>query len=177
VVTTIRLRSGSEAELQTRAGIEELIASYDLAPWTFTDELEIDEFGYPHSHPILTLDTSTTDPHLLLAALVHEQLHWFEEQHARRRDVAITATNELWPVVPADRPEGAGSEESTRLHLLVCHWEHRALERLVGVDTAREIIASLATHHYRWIYQTVLSDREALEELVARHGLVPPALV
>jgi hypothetical protein len=75
---------------------------------------------------VLTLSTEHADDALqLLAGYVHEQLHWYEEAYAEARDRAIEATRGPYPVVPVERPEGCGDEESTRLHLLVCCLELR----------------------------------------------------
>ena len=173
----VRVRHGSAAELRTRSVLLGLLDSFDLAPWTFTDELVIDDHGWPHSHPVLTLDVAAADdPELLLAAFVHEQLHWFEEQHAQRRDAFVGATVEHYPDVPNARPEGAGDEASTRLHLLVCHLELRVLATVLGPVAARRLVTRLSEHHYRWIYRTVLQDRATLTGMVKRHGLVPAGL-
>jgi hypothetical protein len=176
VVREIRLRLGTIAERRTRDRLRALLETYDLGAWTFTDEMVIDEDGQPHSHPVLTLDAGDEGSELLLAAFLHEQLHWFEEKRASQRDAAVVATRERWPVVPSTPPHGAGDEESTRLHLLVCHWEHRALESLLGEQAAARVVGRLAEHHYRWVYRTVLTDRSVLAELAARFDLVPPAI-
>jgi hypothetical protein len=172
----IRVERGTDAEHRTRATLLGLLDTFDLTQWTFTDELVIDEQAWPHSHPVLTLDARYDDPELLLAAFVHEQLHWFEETRPKQRDAFIGATVAHYPHVPTARPEGAGDEESTRLHLLVCHLEQRALQTLLGPVSAKRLVMRLSEHHYRWIYRTVLLDRSRLAELVVRHGLVPAGL-
>jgi len=173
----VRVRHDTAAEQRTRSALLDLLSTFDLAPWTFTDELVIDEQAWPHSHPVLTLDAAgADDPEMLLAAFVHEQLHWFEEQHAQRRDTFVEATVAHYPDVPRARPEGAGDEGSTRLHLLVCHLELRVLETLLGSASAERLMTRLSEHHYRWIYRTVLRDRYVLAGLVERYGLMPAGL-
>src|SRR5262249_32114244 len=51
----IALKRGSKGELQTRDQLQRLIKTYDLAKWTFTRSILIDEEAIPHSHPVLTL--------------------------------------------------------------------------------------------------------------------------
>jgi hypothetical protein len=154
-----------------------LFARYDLAGWTFTHRIEIDEEAMPHSHPLLTLNAEwADDERMALAELVHEQLHWFEEEHAEDRDRAITETRRLYATVPTMRPEGAGDAISTRLHLLVCHLEHQALKMLLGEAAALAQIEALSRHHYCWVYRTVLADETRLAEIVRAHGLIPEPL-
>ncbi|KYF53630.1 hypothetical protein BE08_23985 [Sorangium cellulosum] len=174
----ITLRHGTPAEVGVQRLLSELLAKYDLTDWIFTEDVLVDEDAFPHSHPVLTLGTGNgSDELLCLAELVHEQLHWFEEERAEARDRAIEATVLHWPEVPSARPEGAGSESSTRLHLLVCYLEYQAMKLLVGERAARQTMTALAGHHYRWVYRTVLSEEQTIGALVARHGLLPEPLL
>jgi hypothetical protein len=173
----IQLAHSSAAERRICARLRELLRRKDLAPWTWTTELTVDERSYPHSHPRLTLNTACgEDDELLLATFVHEQLHWFEESRAEARDRAIEATRTPFPEVPTQRPAGAGSENSTRLHLLVCQLEFEALCRLLGPDPARETIERLSRHHYGWVYRTVLTQGGVLRRLLKEHDLWPEVL-
>ena len=71
----VRVRHDTAAEQRTRSALLDLLSTFDLAPWTFTDELVIDEQAWPHSHPVLTLDAAgADDPEMLLAAFVHERV-------------------------------------------------------------------------------------------------------
>ena len=156
----IRLLGDTPAERLTRDALSSILAKYDCAGLIFTREMEIGQDAHPHSHPVLTLSTAwKSDEHRLLAEFLHEQLHWFEEANAAVRDAAIARTVELYPSVPFDPPEGAGSEDSTRLHLLVCNLEYQALIFLLGATAAGDTLRELATHHYCWVYRTVLNDR------------------
>ncbi|WP_157210279.1 hypothetical protein [Nocardioides aequoreus] len=172
----VRTAANRPEEQATRDRVLRLQSQLDLAPWTFASEVLVDATAQPHSHPVLTID-AVEDDELLLAAILHEQLHWFEDAHADRTDAAIEATRVRWPDVPTQRPGGAGSEESTRLHLLVCHWEHLGLECLRGPKVAAAVIGRISEHHYGWVYRTVLAERALLTEISVRHGLLPPGAV
>jgi hypothetical protein len=172
----IRLKHDSPAEYRVKAVLRDLLETRDLAPWTWTDEVLIDERAIPHSHPVLTLHTRHTDPDRLLATYLHEQLHWHAEAHSAQRDEFVAATHDAYPRVPATPPEGARDAESTREHLLICHLEQCALERLLGAEPAGRLIGWLADDHYRWVYRTVIADRATLTALTRTHDLMPAAL-
>jgi hypothetical protein len=173
----IILKNGTPAEMRMRSMLTNLFARYDLTGWTFTRKIEVDETAMPHSHPVLTLNAdSARDEMMALSELVHEQLHWFEEEHAESRNRAIMATTLYYPSVPTSRPEGAGDETSTRLHLLVCYLEYQALKVLVSEEVARELISALSRHHYCWVYRTVLADERRLAEIIREYGLLPEPL-
>jgi hypothetical protein len=164
----INLLHDTPAEQQTRRLLESILATYDLRPFLFTSAITIDETARPHSHPVLTLNTEHAgDEVRLLAELIHEQFHWFEEDRPAIRDAVIETTRELYPAVPSDPVEGSGSEYSTRLHLLVCNLEYSALRLLLGNTRAESVIRDLADHHYKWVYRTVLRDSMRITLLMA----------
>jgi len=168
---------GTPGEQRMRALLSGLLEKYELTGWIFTTKVLVDEGAMPHSHPVLTLNAVHQDDAMMaLAELVHEQLHWFEEERAEDRDRAIEETKMWYSSVPSRQPEGAGNETSTRLHLLVCYLEHQALKSLIGDEAARRTIVALSQHHYCWVYRTVLSDEETIGGIIRRHNLVPEPL-
>jgi hypothetical protein len=172
----IRLVNGTDEESRTADALRALASTYDLRAWTYTERIDIDERACPHSHPVLTLTTGHSSVGHLLAGLVHEQLHWVEESRAVQRDAVVESTRELYPDVPAARPEGAGDEASTRLHLLVCLLEYRVLALLLGYENASRLVSELGEHHYRWIYRTVQRDAGRIEAIARAHGMLPAPL-
>lgn len=171
----ITQKNGTELEQRAQAQLENLIHKYELAQWTFTRAVVIDEKTHPpHSHPVLTLNARYLDNDLWqLSTYVHEQLHWFfsDRQQALRK-----ATDDLrknYPDVPKGPPEGARDERSTYLHLFVCYLEYDGLQQLVGPETARAQIEQFADHHYKWVYRTVLKDGEKIRAILERHKLMP----
>ncbi len=173
----VRLQNDSGPERYTACLLHRFTEQYDLAPWIYTHTLFVDENSHPHSHPVLTLNASKNDDEaMLLSLFIHEQLHWFEEKHAERRDRAIVETKSVFPCVPAHRPEGAGSETSTRLHLLVCYLELQAMTQLLGVADSLKVIGDLSRHHYCWVYRTVLDNPQPIRRILLDNGLWPEAL-
>jgi hypothetical protein len=171
----ISLKSGSQAEIQTRAQLQRLLKSYDLSKWIFTKSVLIDEKSIPHSHPVLTLHTRhLKDDDLLLSAFVHEQLHWFLVQKDKETSEAIKELRVLFPKVPVGLPEGSEDEESTYLHLLVNYLEYRADRELLGELRAKQVMDFWATDHYKWVYKTVLERTRDIGNIAFKHKLIPP---
>jgi hypothetical protein len=169
---SVTLKHNSEHEQQTKAELERLLASYDLSKYTFTHEVIIDENAIPHSNPVLTLHTR----HLgyddrLLSAYVHEQLHWYLDQHLKQTQSAEAELRRVYPRVPVGFPDGAQDEESTYLHLVVCYLELQADRKLMGSDRASDVMAYWATDHYRWVYKTVTRDEPVIRRVVDREKL------
>jgi len=169
---SIRTAADTEAERRTAADLEATVSRHDLTAWTFTNDVIIQEGAIPHSHPALTLSTRNDGDHQL-SSLIHEQMHWFcadrdaDAERAYQQDL-----RPRYPVVPVGRPDGADTEESTYLHLIVCWLEIDAVAHLLGRATAERIANDFAKAGvYGWVYRTVLNDFETLGQIYARHDL------
>src|SRR5262249_4339312 len=153
----IALKRGSKGELQTRDQLQRLIRTYDLARWTLTRSILIDEEAIPHSHLVLTLSARhVKDDELLLSPFAHEQAHWSLTQNQTATENDKKELRASFPKSPIKPPECASDEESTYLHLIVIDLEYRADRELMGELRARQIMEFWATDHYTWIYKTVL---------------------
>ncbi|MGH8931361.1 MAG: hypothetical protein ACRDZO_12235, partial [Egibacteraceae bacterium] len=170
---TITLVRNTWAEALTRGQLLRLHDTYDLRPWRWTDDVRIETWSRPHSHPILTLNSRwVDDDDRLLATYLHEQCHWWLTiLDADAFQGAIRWLHERWPVVPTEPPTGARNEHSTYLHLLVCWLEYDALRTLRGPAEARRIVG--LRQHYTWIYSTVVADDAEFAAFARRLGLVP----
>jgi len=168
---SIELKNNSEQERQTKAQLERLLGTYDLRKYTFTRAVVIDEHAIPHSHPVLTLHTR----HLkhddeLLSAYVHEQLHWYLDEHLDQTKAAEGDLRQIYPKVPVGYPDGANDEESTYLHLIDCYLEMEADRELLGPTRAADVTNFWAGDHYRWVYKTVINDESTIGRVIeARH--------
>ena len=172
----ISLKHGSRGEIQTREQLQRLLQTYELSKWIFTKSILIDEKAIPHSHPVLTLHTRhLKDDDLLISTFVHEQLHWFLVQKDKETEGAIKELRALFPIVPVGFPEGAGSEDSAYLHLLVNYLEYRADRELLGELKARQVMDFWSTDHYTWVYRTVLERTRDIGNIAFKHKLIPAA--
>jgi hypothetical protein len=178
---SIELAHDSPDERAAKEQLERLLTQYDLSRWVFTKRILIEQGVRPHSHPVLTLNTrGLGNDGRALAGFVHEQIHWFLTGRSRDTSRALAAVRKLFPDVPESLlGGGAGSRDSTYLHLIVCELEFESLRVLLGSDVAfallREEIAFGQTGRgYHWIYQTVLDDQLKLSALIRESGLALP---
>jgi hypothetical protein len=148
---------------------------HDVGRFEYTDHLRVAPTEIPHSHPVLTLNTQLYNPDEILCEYLHEQMHWYEDRLgcAGAASPLIAELKQRYPHAPKDSPEGAGDEYSTYLHLLVNWLEVEAASHFIARERAEEIARN--KHYYRWMYRTVLSDWDSLEELFRAYDIVPIA--
>jgi len=170
-------------ELDTARGFAERCAAdlcalrerFDLRRFEYTRRVRIAPLEIPHSHPVLTLNTSQQGDIALLGTYLHEQMHWYVTWFSRAYPNAWRETldrlRNTYPSVPVGFPEGARDVFSTRLHLLVNLLEIEACSVFLPRADIENYIRSLS--HYRWIYATVLRDGAPLLELYRAQGLLP----
>jgi len=171
----ISLKNNTSREAKTKEQLERLLKTYDLEKWIFTRKIEIDEKAIPHSHPVLTLSARhLKDDELLLSTFVHEQAHWHFLINDKLTEEAIKDLKVMFPKVPDKGPEGARSEESTYLHLLVIYLEYRADRALLGELRAKQVLEFWSTDHYTWIYKTVLERPRDIGGILLKHKLLKP---
>jgi hypothetical protein len=171
----ISLAHDSPAESQVEQRLRTLMSEYDLSPWTFTKRVVIDQTEIPHSHPVLTIHTRhRRDDELLLSTYLHEQLHWWLTTKPKEVEEAEAELRARYPKIPVGYPEGSSDEDGNYEHLLVVYLEYRADQSLLGELRAREVMQFWANDHYTWLYEKVLSDRDAIGSIVKKYGLSPP---
>jgi len=169
----IRGANDTDDESRTKTELEALLDAFNLAPWCFTTDVLVDEATrIPHSHPVLTLSTRRHG-RMLLAGYVHEQLHWFCDEHGEVVDALISdELEQRYPSVPVGDPDGCRSTFSTYLHLIVCWQEIDALRSLIGQADADQFGRRMAdSGHYRWVYATIVNNFDALADLYEPRGL------
>ncbi len=167
----IQLKNNSPSEAATKRQLERLFEQHDLAKWTFTKKVIIEDKALPHSHPVLTLNTANEDDLHLLSEYIHEQIHWFEEAHPEQVEMAIAELEGLYLTLPTSPPEGARGRHSSYLHLLVCSLEYEGMKELVGEEKARRVFEYWAGHHYKTIYKTVLKDNDTIKRVAEKYKL------
>ena len=172
---TLTLKTGSPREAQTKQQLERLLRTYGVKRWLFTSSVIIEGGVIPHSHPVLTLSTRhLQDDELLLSTFVHEQIHWLMEAHAEESKKAKDDLRALYPKVPVGFPEGADSEDSTYLHLLVNYLEYKADQELLGELRARQVFEFWTHDHYTWIYTQILESEGKIAAVIRKHKLWVP---
>jgi hypothetical protein len=166
----IEVARGTVRELATKAQLEHVLDSYDLARYTFTRHVVIELGARNHAFPVLTLNVRFADsPDDLLASFVHEQIHWHIRAHDSDQRRAVTQLRRMYPKAPVGLPEGADTEFSTYGHLVTCYLEIQVIRRFLGVERAAAVVDRKG--HYTWIYRTVLSDEPRIAAIVAEHRL------
>lgn len=171
---TIETKHGSEAEARTRELLIGLLDEFDLARYTFTTRVRVDERAIPHSHPVLTMSTRfmvrTRDG--ALADYLHEQLHWWVASHRRATRQANARWRREFGKVPRAAEGGAKTRRSTLLHLTVNWLERAALVDVIGEERARAVIEAKAGGAiYPWVYRQVLDRDEVIGSELRRVGL------
>lgn len=170
----VSLAHGTATEAQTRDQLQRLQKAYDLSNWAWTRKVIIEDGVIPHSHPILTLSTRhLRDDSLLLSTFVHEEYHWYETAHPDETAAAIADLKTAYPHVAVGGLDGAADEESSYLHVIVCHVEWLEMKALVGSEKAKQMMEFWSGDHYRAIYRLVLDHETAEGEVVSSRQLLP----
>jgi hypothetical protein len=137
----ITLGSNNIREQQTKDQLLRLLERHPLSNWLFTTDVHIASMAQPHSHPVLTLNTrQLDDDDGFLGTFLHEQFHWNADQELSTVEASIVDLRAIWPEVPVGPPQGARSEFSSYLHLVICFWELDALTTLIGPERATTVI-------------------------------------
>jgi hypothetical protein len=158
------------------AWLTALRTRHDLSAYEYTRHIQIVPASTTHSHPILTLGTrfTETEDHLL-ATYLHEQMHWYLSRlGGYDHDPIAPFFDELvrrYPRAPVRLPEGARNYEQTYAHLVVNWLELEVTSQFIGWERAAELANT--QFGYRWIYRTVIADREPLRQLFTAHGIWP----
>jgi len=171
---SIETTSGTRRELQAEAVLKMLLAEYDVSKWIFTREILIEEGAIPHSRPILTISPRNfSDELLFLSTFLHEQIAWFlySGEHLRGINLAIGELRQLYPEAPVGgTEEGAKDEDSNYRHLISNFLEFSAMVEVVGEELA--VATMERKDHYIWVYETVLSDADKIEEIAQKYDLI-----
>jgi hypothetical protein len=150
-------------------------ARFDLARFEYCKQVRIAPTEIPYSHPSITLNTWIHDDLGLLSMVLHEQMHWYVTWYSHARAPQwrslFERLRERYPSVPAAEAGGGNDEFSTYLHLLVNWLEIEAVSQFI--DRGRVLSHVRALPFYRWIYQAVTDDWEALGALYREQGLLP----
>jgi hypothetical protein len=169
----IKTKHGYPMEEQRKEQMERLAKQYDLKKYTVTRDILIERGAMNHSYPVLTLNLRFLDnADLALSAYVHEQGHWvLMERHRADKPALFEDLQRTFPSMEIRVPDGDGELRSSYFHIAVCMLEWRAMEDLVGAESARKVIEWKQGDHYKAIYSTLLNHREQVESVLNTHGV------
>ncbi|MGD6805245.1 hypothetical protein [Rossellomorea aquimaris] len=169
----ILYKTNTEKEVSIGIDIKFLIEKYDLKAFAFTNVLLIDEKAdFPHSHPVLTINTRHLGKrNLLLSTYIHEQIHWFATQHFQSFKKAIQELKTIYPTIPVGYPYGARDEFSNYLHIIINWLELDVMAKVLEKSKYEEVLSFLQTDHYTWIYNVVISDNERIKEILDKYEI------
>lgn len=172
---SVETASGHAREQRTAAELTQLLLANDLAGLQWTDKVVVEFKVRSHSHPVLTVNTLNTGD-LLLATYLHEQLHWWTADHPGFGQ-GIHDTRAEWPTVAHAEDGGSRDEHSTRLHLIVCHLEWRAMQQVTGNERASAVLQrQIENRVYPWVYAQVHAHNDVLDRICTERGLWPDRL-
>ena len=147
--TNISSKNNDLEELEVIEIIKSLCIKYNLP--AFTQNILVEKGAVPHSHPILTLGTKVKDERSVLKTLVHEQFHWYAEEHPRYEEcIAYLKTK--------NQDDGEHNKSGTYPN---SYWEHI----IVCFNTRNYLKSILSTEELSWIY-TQWQAYPTLEKLI-----------
>ncbi len=170
----------SEAQRGAEAArdlLNELRARHDLSGWEYTDKVRIAPLEFPHSHPVLTLNSRLVlrdrpDEDAFLCSYLHEQIHWALDIYREdESSCAIERFRDVYPNAHTAPPETAANENSTYLHLVVNWLEIEAASEFIGRERAEAVARNSVG--YKWMYRVVVDDRKRIEEILKSTGVLP----
>lgn len=164
----VSTKNNTEREKATMALFKETMSAYDLSRWVFTKTVIIEERVIPHSHPVLTLSTSSRDKKELAAMFIHEQLHWYIEKSPDMLEKAVAEFKKRYKNVPYANRAGAQDEFSTYMHLVNCYLEYRSMAMLIGEEEAKQMMWNQP--FYTWVYNKIIEDREYIGKVLSDVG-------
>ena len=169
----ITLQHNSAGEQKRKEQIERLADQYDLAKYTITRDLMVDERAINHSAPVLTQNLRFLDnDDRALSAYVHEQAHWLlMERHRGQAREMLPELIRMFPNMSITPPQGDGNEGTSYIHLVVLMLEWQALEDLIGADRARAVMEFKRQDHYKALYATVMDHRPQMETFLKRYDV------
>lgn len=164
----ISTKNDSDRENEIVGLLKQVLSEYDLTKWVFTNKVTIEQKVIPHSHPVLTLNTASTDKKEILDAFVHEQLHWYVDKNPESEKKVIDELKKRYKNVPYQNRAGARDEYSTYLHLIVCYMEYKSMVSLIGAEDAKQLMWN--QNHYTWIYNKVIEDGDFIGSILKENG-------
>lgn len=137
-------------ELEITHIVENLFRKYNIP--VFTEDIIVEKGVVPHSHPVLTLNTRSSDERSVLFVLVHEQFHWYAEG-AENYNNAIDFLK-LKYLDDGEHNKNGLNDNSYWEHIIVCFNTRNYLKRFLNEAD------------FDWVYKQWLAY-PSLEKMIA----------
>jgi len=166
----LHTKGGTRCEEQTRQAIEHLAKTYNLAKYTITRDIMIEQGAAPRSYPELTMNCRfLSDDDLLLAQYVHEQgQRVLMDRHRGQMQQLFADLQRLVPKLTAEPAQGE-AKRGAYLRLAVIMLEWQGLEDLVGPQRARHVMDW--KQHNNAIYSAAVDKREDMKKLLQKYDI------
>ena len=137
LVKTINIttKNNTEKEIKVANVVREIASKYNFP--VSTNKVVIENGVIPHSHPVLTMNTRVDDPLELLSTLIHEQLHWFAQEHPKY-DEAIEYLKEHYEDNGECNKSGT-YPNSFWEHIIVCWNTRNVLQDILAKEEVEHI--------------------------------------
>ncbi len=166
MISHIYSKDSTPKELAVAEVVKSVCKKYDIP--AFTHAVAIEEGVVPHSHPILTLNTRLNDEKLLLKVLVHEQFHWYVQDHQRYSECISYLKSKY-------EDDGEHNKSGTYPN---SYWEHI----IVCFNTRNYLTGVLSSEDLDWVYEQwqayptlerlIIQDYQAIKIDLEKFGLV-----
>ena len=168
----LHTKGGTRCEEQTRQAIEHLAKTYNLAKYTITRDIMIEQGAAPRSYPELTMNCRfLSDDDLLLAQYVHEQgQRVLMDRHRGQMQQLFADLQRLVPKLTAEPAQGE-AKRGAYLRLAVIMLEWQGLEDLIGPQRARHVMDRKQREHNNAVYSTAVDKREDMKKLLQKYDI------
>lgn len=152
------------------------IQIYDLTRFMWTYRVKIQDDVANHSHPILTLNTKyARTPNKLMASFLHQQFHWWANNHPKQIRSAIVDFEKVYKKNPGKNAE---DRKHYYLHLIVSYLEFRTMGKLIGYHQTYRVQQEMlkVEDHYGWAYSKIYRNPTQIRNILRKHNLIPYSL-
>ncbi len=137
MILNVYSKNNDPKELAVVELVKSICKKYNVP--VFTEQVVIEAGVIPHSHPILTINTRLNDEKLLLQVLVHEQFHWYVQNHPRYDECILYLKSKY-------EDDGEHNKSGTYPN---SYWEHI----IVCFNTRNYLSGILSLEDLNWIYE------------------------
>lgn len=162
----IQAKQNLPEEIEVIKLVEDICIKYPIP--VYTHNVIVEKGAIPHSHPILTLNTRTRNPLLILHVLIHEQFHWFTSEHPKHKECIECFKNKYRDNEECDSL--GNNKDSFWEHLIVCFNTRDYLKTIV-IDKELTYIYS-QWQAYPKTEQLVIDNYETIQEDLAKYDLL-----